>query len=403
MKFVSVIISILCILTVSVGSASSVAAREDSLVSALSRAQFSLDSAAAQEQDILSKLDLQAASLSELEKRIRLIERTARALQDSVAHNSDKVRELEPRLVSLDSTRRSLKQQREPVARALAGTLLQERRLGKWAMWDFLLGSRNLAELFSRRSTVHRLRETTSRRLAQSNSLLDKVNIAEDNFLSEAARLDSARAAFSVSLSLLDSQRVELETARKSASFAQKGLRDQQERIQKDRTLLKEQLSQLSASLKQIDRIIARESSTEDAMGTIAGLRGKLPWPVLGKIVSKFGKSRNREFATVTENPGIDVACDADSPVRVVSAGTVRTVTWLRGFGNVCIVEHSGGVFSVYARLNEVLVKPETRIETQTTVGYPAFDAVTGGHEVHFEIWNGKEKQDPLTWLAQDN
>jgi septal ring factor EnvC (AmiA/AmiB activator) len=128
-------------------------------------------------------------------------------------------------------------------------------------------------------------------------------------------------------------------------------------------------------------------------------LRGSLPWPVIGRLVSRFGIVRNRKLATVTENPGIELAATADAAVSTVAEGRVSSVTWLRGYGNVCIVEHPGSFYTVYAKLGQVVVRPRDELRAGEIIGYPGFDAGSEDYRVHFELWSGKEKKNPIEWL----
>ncbi len=153
-------------------------------------------------------------------------------------------------------------------------------------------------------------------------------------------------------------------------------------------------------AIEQVATMVETKVDKLSSSEAFASLKGLLPWPVDGSLASRFGKKRHRKLETVTENPGIDVAAVASKPVHAVAPGTVKTVTWLRGFGNICIVQHEGDHHTVYARLGEVLLKQGDVIDTQTVVGYPGFDAEHESYVVHFEVWAGKEKQDPIAWLA---
>jgi murein hydrolase activator len=117
--------------------------------------------------------------------------------------------------------------------------------------------------------------------------------------------------------------------------------------------------------------------------------------------VERFGKSRNSELETVTDNPGIELICKAGEAVQSVAPGRVSSITWLRGFGNVCIVEHPGSFYTVYAKLGEVSVKANDVVTDASVIGYPSLDPLNNDYRFHFELWDRREKQDPLTWLEK--
>lgn len=136
------------------------------------------------------------------------------------------------------------------------------------------------------------------------------------------------------------------------------------------------------------------------SVGPFAALKGELPWPARGSISSAFGVRRNAVFGTDTENPGIDLSINAVSPVTAVAEGTVANLAWLRGYGNVCIVDHPNQHHTVYARLQDVQVKKGQVVGAGSILGTTEFDSLSNSFALHFEVWAGKEKQDPLKWLA---
>jgi murein DD-endopeptidase MepM/ murein hydrolase activator NlpD len=126
-----------------------------------------------------------------------------------------------------------------------------------------------------------------------------------------------------------------------------------------------------------------------------------LPWPVHGDVLSSFGLQRSRAQTGVTDNPGVDIGAASGEEVRCIADGRVSTCTWLRGFGNVVIVEHPGDFFTVYAHLQQLDVGRGDKVRARQVLGTAAHDGVTNTYRIHFELWQGKEKHNPLHWLAQ--
>ena len=177
-------------------------------------------------------------------------------------------------------------------------------------------------------------------------------------------------------------------------------LQSRLKKLRQDRKLLEQHRQEIAASQAQIEEMIGKIARGEPMSGiALATLKGALPWPVIGRVVAKFGAVKNPALATITENPGIEIAASADAAVSSVAEGRVSSVTWLRGYGNVCIIEHPGSFYTVYAKLGQVVVKPREDVRSGGVIGYPGFDASSEDYRVHFELWSGKEKKNPLEWL----
>jgi septal ring factor EnvC (AmiA/AmiB activator) len=128
--------------------------------------------------------------------------------------------------------------------------------------------------------------------------------------------------------------------------------------------------------------------------------KGRLPWPLeKGVIVGRFGKQKHIIFAGVeTFNNGVDIATDKNTDVRVVFDGTVSRIFFIKGEGRAILINH-GEYFSVYSGLKEVTVKAGEKLLSKEKIGVVITHEEENKTELHFEIWQGYNKQDPSNWL----
>ena len=118
-------------------------------------------------------------------------------------------------------------------------------------------------------------------------------------------------------------------------------------------------------------------------------------WPVSGSVNSGFGP-RGSSF-----HDGLDIAAPEGTPIRAVEHGEVIYSDRLRGYGNMVIIRHGGGIVSVYAHNQINLVRDGQQVargEMIARVG--STGRVTGPH-LHFEIRKNNLAQDPLLYLPQ--
>ena len=136
-------------------------------------------------------------------------------------------------------------------------------------------------------------------------------------------------------------------------------------------------------------------ATTPRSMPQTHGEEGAFLWPVNGSLNSGFG-SRGASF-----HDGVDIAAPEGTPIRAVEHGEVIYSDQLRGYGNMVILRHSGGIVSVYAHNQANLVRDGQQVargEIIARVG--STGRVTGPH-LHFEIRKNNLAQDPMLYLPK--
>ena len=132
--------------------------------------------------------------------------------------------------------------------------------------------------------------------------------------------------------------------------------------------------------------------------GDFKEYRGRLPWPVRGEVLTRFGRRRDRVTRTWTRSRGIDIRTPKGSHVAAVAGGEVVMVSWMRGYGTFVILSHGGSYYTLYAHLREVKVRKTDQVRQGQAVGKSGDDAL-GEPRVHFQLLTGKTAIDPLKWL----
>jgi len=133
--------------------------------------------------------------------------------------------------------------------------------------------------------------------------------------------------------------------------------------------------------------------------GDFSKNKGRLPWPVMGKVVGQFGYRKNPRFNTATYNSGIDIATSFGTPIAAVSKARVDYVSWLDGYGKCAILNHGGGFYTLYAHASEILVAVGKEVAAGEIIGRVGDTGSTVGTALHFEIRQGKTALDPLAWF----
>ena len=135
--------------------------------------------------------------------------------------------------------------------------------------------------------------------------------------------------------------------------------------------------------------------------GEFANNKGKLPWPVNGTLVGRFGRRYHPVFKNLElpSNEGIDIAVENGEEVKCVFEGQVLDVFVMPTYGQCVLVQHGNTYFTFYCKLGSVAVKKGDKVKLGQKLGVA--DAINGVSQIHFEIWKDKVPQNPSNWLKQ--
>lgn len=128
-------------------------------------------------------------------------------------------------------------------------------------------------------------------------------------------------------------------------------------------------------------------------------LKGIMIWPLHnGKIIKRFGQSKNLDLNTITVNYGVDISAANNPNVLCVADGIISAIDWLPGYGSIIIVTHKEDYRTVYSHLSEIYVSEGEKLKTGKVIA--KIGDSLDGKVLHFEIWNSRENQNPEVWLT---
>jgi len=128
-----------------------------------------------------------------------------------------------------------------------------------------------------------------------------------------------------------------------------------------------------------------------------SGLKGRLRLPVIGELAERFGSPRGDSGLS---SKGLFIAARQGQEVRAVAAGRVVFADWIRGFGNLMILDHGEGYMSLYANNEALLRQVGDRVKAADPI---AAVGATGGNPetgLYFELRFQGKPFDPLTWVT---
>lgn len=242
--------------------------------------------------------------------------------------------------------------------------------------------------------------------------------------LSRIAREDERRI-----IAMTESKK-KLESARREMDEQKATLDKQKEALRKDQASLKNSESQQKKSLdsltrqKELHQKAAQElvDSQKELQNKIRELMiqkrklqesragaapsyvpsgGKLSWPLRGEITSNFGTRVHPVFKTKIQHTGLDIKAASGTPVKAAAAGEVLFAGWLRGYGQIVILDHGSDLTTVYAHLSQIRVEEGKVVKAGDVIGDVGSTGVTSGPHLHFEVRVNGEAKNPISYLGR--
>jgi murein hydrolase activator len=358
---------------------------------------------------------------SGVQQQLKKTETEMGALEGQVKELQRELKGSEEEIQRLDQEKKKLQSARTEQQRLIAIQARAAYQSGRQEYVKLLLNQQN-PEKFSRTLTYYDyLSQARLEQLAAFNETLRQLANVEQEIANHQAQLQAQKAG-------LDERHAKLAEARKERQQALAKLNS--EFASRDQRLKARQQEQaeLGRVLKTIEETLARQArEAEEARkrallaqqaeqarpgnpppsgpqvssgapygGPFASARGKLPWPVDGRLVARYGTPRGGDARTKWD--GVLIGAPAGSQVRAVHGGRVVFADWLRGAGLLVILDHGNGYLSLYGHNQNLLKNAGDLVkagEAIATVG------TSGGQDtpaLYFAIRQQGRPSDPAQW-----
>ena len=337
--------------------------------------QQEADALASQQRTLLGEL-----RKLEIDRQMGLerLEQLARDRQDT-----------ERRLKEAEGRADALAQQAQAERPEVEARLVQLYKLGRAGYWRLLLNVDDLRALGRAYRTASMLTALDRARVAQHFATLDALARERQALQTRADELATLQAEAARTRAALD-RAVASRTALVDAIDARRDLNAQ----------LAGELQSAQRRLQSALADMQTRGTTSAAAVPIRPLQGDLPWPVAGRVARRFGRQPDGEPGSAIVRNGIDIAALEGQPVRPVHAGTVAFADRFEGYGNLVIVEHAGGDYSLYGYLKDIDVERGQNVEPSGAVGSVGVDPA-GNPSLYFELRVDGAAVDPVQWLEK--
>lgn len=338
-----------------------------------------------------------AARLQYIEKQLRQKEKELTKLEEELQSTQDK----------LEATRKELEraiEEAENQEKLMADRVRAIYMNGVPSYLELLLEAKSINEFLDRMSMVQQL-------IAFDTQLLDQMKQYRDNVDRKRAELEELEKFLLEKKQAVAMQKAEIEQKKKEQSSLLQQLKEQQEQYERDLEELERTSKELEKTIQQLLKQLEEQRKKQAQSRGNAGNQytgGILTWPVPGfyRITSSFGYRIHPIYGTQKMHTGIDIGSNPGQSIYgqnfVAGAdGTVIFAGWYGGYGNCVIIEHGGGITTLYAHGSKILVSAGQEVKRGQPVLKVGSTGVSTGPHAHFEVRKNGVPVNPLPYLGR--
>jgi septal ring factor EnvC (AmiA/AmiB activator) len=341
-----------------------------------------------------NQLKIETKSVANIDRQITLTHDKITIYESSIGEHKDRITSLEKQIDLLEGKISALQ-------RVFKQQVVFAYKYQRGKQYDWLLGASSFNEVFVK---YHYFKKVTQ----AEKSIFQELSSSRATLTEKENRLKQEIAKTRELLAAATQEEKNLNKRRKTKSLVIK-------KIKQNKSLLEQLLEEKKQSLEKLKNILASlekgrpsrqlqvetQIKWEQLSGDFLKNKGNFNWPVQGKLLHGFGRIKNPELKTVLNNIGIDIQARRGDNVRCIFPGVVSLITYMSGFGNMVIIDHNDGYYTVYAHLDEVRVKSGEFVEGGRPVGRVGESGSLEGPKLHFEIYGNNKNLNPLSWLKK--
>lgn len=256
---------------------------------------------------------------------------------------------------------------------------------GQISYVDVLFGAKDFADLMTRMDVLKRI-------IKHDYDLIMKVKEEKATVENTRAQLEKDKAEAEVLVTDAQAKKAKVE----DKESEQQVLLDQ---AIYDRDTSERMYEEIMAASQEVANMIRRsQMSSAGYSGAPAGAGGMI-WPISGPITSEFGWRTHPIFGTARFHSGLDIGGDYGMPIYAAASGTVIYAGWISGYGNAVIIDHGGGVTTLYGHNDSLNVSEGENVAQGQVIAMCGSTGNSTGPHCHFEVRENGEPVSPYGYL----
>ena len=257
---------------------------------------------------------------------------------------------------------------------------------GQISYLDVLFGAKDFSDLMTRMDLLKKV-------IKQDYDLVHLV-------LDEKAEIETTQKSLEKDRKARAEQELKARQAREIMEEKVRKRKAIIDQMKSDKATIDRQYDEMMAASKQIEDMLRRSSMANlPAPAGGGGGNGSMIWPVGGTITSEYGWRTHPITGTRKYHSGIDIGADYGTPIAAASSGTVEYAGWISGYGNTVIINHGGGITTLYGHNQSLAVSVGQSVSQGETIAYCGSTGNSTGPHCHFEVRQNGSPVSPYGYL----
>jgi len=250
---------------------------------------------------------------------------------------------------------------------------------------DVLLGAKDFSDFSSRMYLLQKI-------VKSDLTLIEQIKAAAAEIAARQKELDSEMRDMTASKAALEAKKAKVTAYRRSIS-------NRIAKAEKVKADSNAEIDRLQASSNAVTEMLRNMESSSSGVTQGRGASGAYRWPCRGTITSYFGWRTHPIFGTTKYHSGMDIAVDTGTPIHATNSGTVVYSGWLGGYGYCVMIDHGGGLVSLYGHNSSLNCREGQYVNKGAVVAYAGSTGYSTGPHCHFEMRLHGEVTEPLNYL----
>ena len=342
--------------------------------------------------DLQRQAEEQQAKTNEASAKVENVSERLRQIQEELRVATAEYKEVKGQL---DSVEDKISDNTELLEKTEADLKVKNKKLqqrvrdiyinGQISYVDVLFGAKDFADLMTRMDVLKRI-------IKHDYDLIMKVKEEKATVENTRAQLEKDKAEAEVLVTDAQAKKAKVE----DKESEQQVLLDQ---AVYDRDTSERMSEEIMAASQEVANMIRRsQMSSAGYSGAPAGAGGMI-WPISGPITSEFGWRTHPIFGTARFHSGLDIGGDYGMPIYAAASGTVIYAGWISGYGNAVIIDHGGGVTTLYGHNDSLNVSEGENVAQGQVIAMCGSTGNSTGPHCHFEVRENGEPVSPYGYL----